>query len=61
MSPILWIGIVFFIIALLAWAVGARGLAGMSANMGFTLLWVFLILAIILIVVGAFTGHGAAY
>jgi uncharacterized membrane protein YtjA (UPF0391 family) len=61
MHALLVVGIVFFVIALLAWAMGARGLAGMSANMGFTLLWVFLILAIVLIVVGAFAGHGAAY
>jgi uncharacterized membrane protein YtjA (UPF0391 family) len=57
MSTLLVVGIVFFVIALLAWAMGARGMAGMSANMGFTLLWVFLILAIVMIVVGAFTGR----
>ena len=57
MSAILWIGIVFFIIALVAWLLGARGLAGMSAGMGRTMLGIFLVIAIILIIVGAFAGH----
>ena len=61
MSAILWIGIVFFIIALVAWLLGARGLAGMSAGMGRTMLGIFLVIAIILIIVGAFAGHGGAY
>lgn len=59
MGTILWIGIVFFIIALVAWLLGARGVAGMSAGMGRTMLGIFLVIAIILIIVGAFTGHGA--
>ncbi len=59
MGTILWIGIVFFIIALVAWLLGARGVAGMSAGMGRTFLGIFLVIAIILIIVGAFTGHGA--
>lgn len=57
MGTILWIGIVFFIIALVAWLLGARGVAGMSAGMGRTMLGIFLVIAIILIIVGAFTGH----
>ena len=59
MGTILWIGIVFFIIALVAWLLGARGVAGMSAGMGRTFLGIFLVIAIILIIVGAFTGHWA--
>lgn len=58
MGTIFYLGIVFFVIALVAWAVGAKGVAGMSANMGMTLLWVFLVIAIILIIVGVFTRSG---
>ena len=47
----LWLAIVFFIVALVAWALGAGGVAGMSAGVGRMLLWVFLVLAIILLVV----------
>ena len=52
MSPLLSIAIVFFIIAIVAYAVGARGVAGMSAGVGRTLLFVFLVLAVIMLIVG---------
>ena len=52
MSTLLTVGIVFFVIALVAWALGARGLAGMSAGMGRTLLMVFLVLAVIFAILG---------
>jgi uncharacterized membrane protein YtjA (UPF0391 family) len=52
MSPLLSIAIVFFVIALVAYAIGARGLAGMSAGVGRTLLFVFLVLAVIMLVIG---------
>ena len=57
MGTIFYLGIVFFFIALIAWLVGARGLAGMSANMGMTLMWIFLVIAIILVIVGIFNGR----
>jgi len=41
------IAIVFFVVAILAYALGARGAAGMSAEIGRTLLFVFLVLAVI--------------
>ena len=44
------LAIVFFVIAIIAYAVGARGMAGMSAEIGRTLLFVFLVLAILSIV-----------
>jgi uncharacterized membrane protein YtjA (UPF0391 family) len=47
MPTLLWLGIVFLIIAVLAYALGARGVAGMSAGVGRTLLFVFLVLAVI--------------
>ena len=52
LGNLLWIGIVFFIIAIVAYVLGARGVAGMSAGIGRTLLFVFLVLAIIFVIVG---------
>jgi uncharacterized membrane protein YtjA (UPF0391 family) len=46
------VAIVFFIIAILAYVLGARGVAGMSAGIGRTLLFVFLILAVVVIIFG---------
>jgi uncharacterized membrane protein YtjA (UPF0391 family) len=51
MDILLTLGIVFFIIALVAYMFGARGMAGMSAGLGRTLLMVFLVLAVIMIIV----------
>jgi uncharacterized membrane protein YtjA (UPF0391 family) len=50
------IAIVFFIIAIVAYVLGARGVAGMSAGIGRTLLFVFLVLAIIVFVI-SFLNH----
>ena len=52
MGSLLWLGIVCLIIAVLAYALGARGVAGMSAGVGRTLLFVFLVLAVIFAIVG---------
>lgn len=41
------LAVVFFIIAILAYVLGARGVAGMSAGIGQTLLWVFLVLFLV--------------
>lgn len=51
LGGLLWLGIVFFIIAIVAYVLGAQGVAGMSASIGRTLLFVFLVLAIIMIIV----------
>lgn len=51
MDLLLTMGIVFFVIALVAYLLGARGMAGMSAGLGKTLLMVFLVLAVIMIVI----------
>ena len=48
---LLWLAIVFFIIAIVAYVLGAQGVAGMSAGIGRTLLFVFLVLAIIFLIV----------
>jgi len=44
------LAVIFFIIALVAYAIGARGMAGMSAGIGQTLLFVFLVLAVISVI-----------
>ena len=51
-SGLISLAIVFFIIAILAYVLGARGVAGMSAGIGRTLLFVFLVLAVIFVIVG---------
>jgi uncharacterized membrane protein YtjA (UPF0391 family) len=51
LGGLLWLGIVFFIIAIVAYVLGARGVAGMSAGIGRTLLFVFLVLAIIMVII----------
>ncbi len=45
------IAITFFIIAIVAYVLGARGVAGMSAGIGRTLLFVFLVLFVITLIV----------
>ena len=45
------LAVLFFIIAIIAYVLGARGVAGMSAGIGRTLLFVFLVLAVIMVIV----------
>jgi len=44
---LLWLAIVFFIIAIVAYVLGAQGVAGMSASIGRTLMFVFLVLFVV--------------
>jgi uncharacterized membrane protein YtjA (UPF0391 family) len=53
------LAVIFFIIAIVAYLLGAQGVAGMSAGIGRTLLFVFLVLAVI-IAIFAFLGHTTA-
>ena len=46
------LAVVFFVIAIVAYLLGAQGVAGMSAGIGRTLLFVFLVLAVIMLIVG---------
>ena len=57
---LLTLAIVFFVIAIIAYVLGARGVAGMSAGIGRTLLFVFVVLAIIFAIVGLMNGRGPA-
>lgn len=43
----LWLAVVFFVFALIAWAVGARGMAGISMEIARIFIVVFVILAIV--------------
>lgn len=52
------IAVGFFVLALLSMLVGATGIAGVSMEIGQTLLWVFLVLAIISFAVNGFRGRG---
>jgi uncharacterized membrane protein YtjA (UPF0391 family) len=54
LNTLLTVAIVFFVIAILAYVLGAKGVAGMTAGLGRTLLFVFLILAVLLILVNLF-------
>jgi len=50
--------IAFFILALIALALGASGFAGFSMEIGKVLLYTFLVLAIISLIVGLFSSRG---
>jgi len=52
LPSLVWWALVFFIVAIVAYLFGARAAAGMSASVGRTLLFVFLVLAIVLAIVG---------
>jgi uncharacterized membrane protein YtjA (UPF0391 family) len=52
LHPLVWWALVFFVIAIIAYLLGARGVAGMSAGVGRTLLFVFLVLAILFAIIG---------
>jgi len=49
---LVWFAIVFFVIAIVAYVFGAQGIAGMSAGIGRTLLFVFLVLAVLFAIIG---------
>ena len=48
--------VVFFVIALIAAILGFRGVAGLSAEIG----WFFAVLAVVILVVALLTGRGPA-
>lgn len=50
LGTLFWLAVIFFIIAIIAWGMGAGGVAGLSAGVGRALLFVFLILAIIFLI-----------
>ena len=52
MGYLIYIGIVLFIIAIVAYLLGARGVAGMTAGLGRTFLLVGLVVGLILVILG---------
>lgn len=52
--------LVFFVLAIVAYVLGASGIAGVSLEVGKLLLGVFLVLAIIGAVVGLIQGRGSS-
>jgi uncharacterized membrane protein YtjA (UPF0391 family) len=52
LGNLLWFAIVFFILAIVAYVFGARGVAGMSAGIGRTLMFVFLVLFVLFLIFG---------
>lgn len=52
--------LVFFVLAIVAYVLGASGVAGVSMEVGKLLLGVFLVLAIIGAVVGLIQGRGGS-
>jgi uncharacterized membrane protein YtjA (UPF0391 family) len=57
---LLSLAVIFFVIALVAYLLGARGVAGMSAGIGRTLLFVFLVLAVIMGIIALVNGNHPA-
>ncbi len=50
LGSLLWLAIVFFVLSIIAYVFGARGIAGMSAGVGHTLMFVFLVLFVVLLI-----------
>ena len=50
MSSLLWWAVFFFILAIIAWVLGARGVAGLSMIAAKWLVIIFLVLAIIALI-----------
>ena len=57
LAPLVWWALAFFVIAIVAYILGASGVAGMSAGIGRTLLFVFLVLAIVFAIIGQVNRH----
>jgi uncharacterized membrane protein YtjA (UPF0391 family) len=58
MDMLLSAGLMFLVIALVAYVLGATGVAGMSAGLGKMVLSIFLVLAVIILIIRFV--HGAA-
>ena len=52
LGNLLYFAIVFFVLAIVAYLLGARGIAGMTAGIGRTLMMVFLVLFVVFLVIG---------
>ena len=52
MTELIWIGVVILIVAIILYALGARGTAGMTASVGKLILVVGIVLFLIMLLVG---------
>jgi uncharacterized membrane protein YtjA (UPF0391 family) len=59
MDMLLSAGILFLVIALVAYVLGATGVAGMSAGLGKMVLSIFLVLALIILIIRFASGVAA--
>lgn len=56
MGSLIWIGVVLLIISIVLYALGAQGVAGMTAGVGKLLLIIGIVIFLILLVVGLLGG-----
>jgi uncharacterized membrane protein YtjA (UPF0391 family) len=59
MDALLSAGLLFLVIALVAYVLGANGVAGMSAGLGKMVLGIFLVLAVIILIIRFLNGAAA--
>jgi uncharacterized membrane protein YtjA (UPF0391 family) len=52
MADLIYLAVIFFILAIVAWILGARGIAGLSAEFAKWLVIAFIILAILSLLFG---------
>jgi uncharacterized membrane protein YtjA (UPF0391 family) len=55
---LIYIGVILLVISIVAYLLGARGAAGMTAGVGKTILMVGVVLFVILIILHFLTGRG---
>ncbi len=52
LGNLFWLAILFFVLSILAYVFGANGVAGMSAGIGRTMMFVFLVLFTVFLIFG---------
>ena len=52
LGQLFWMAILFFVLSILAYVFGANGVAGMSAGIGRTLMFLFLVLFVVFLIFG---------
>ena len=55
------LAILFFLIAIIAYVLGARGVGGVTSGIGTALLFFFLVLAVVAVLAGAVSGRGLGF
>ncbi len=56
MGSLIWIGVVLLIISIVLYALGAKGVAGMTAGVGKLLLIIGIVIFVILLIIGLLNG-----